>query len=46
VQTLDLEETQVMSATRDLDTMYYHQAMRQPDSNEFLRAVMEEFRVC
>jgi hypothetical protein len=35
---------QVMSATGDPDNMYYHQAMREPDSGEFLRAVKEEFR--
>jgi Reverse transcriptase (RNA-dependent DNA polymerase) len=40
----DPEEIQVMSATDDPDTMYYHQAMRQPDSSKFLRAVMEEFQ--
>ncbi|MGL5936087.1 MAG: hypothetical protein ACRCZI_10770, partial [Cetobacterium sp.] len=40
----DSEEMQVMSATGDPDTMYYHQAMREPDSGEFLRAVKEEFQ--
>jgi hypothetical protein len=39
----DPEEMQVMSDTGDPDTMYYHQAMREPDSGEFLRAVKEEF---
>jgi hypothetical protein len=40
----DPQEMQVMSATGDPDTMYYHQAMRQPDSKEFLKAVKEEFQ--
>jgi Reverse transcriptase (RNA-dependent DNA polymerase) len=40
----DPEEMQVMSATGDPDTLYYHQAMREPDSGEFLRAVKEEFQ--
>jgi hypothetical protein len=40
----DLEKMQVMSAAGDPDTMYYHQAMWQPDSNKFRKAVMEEFQ--
>jgi hypothetical protein len=40
----DLEEMQAMSVTGDPDTMYYHKAMREPDSGEFLRAVKEEFQ--
>ncbi|MGL5934627.1 MAG: hypothetical protein ACRCZI_03275, partial [Cetobacterium sp.] len=34
---------EVLSATGDPDTMYYHQAMKQPDARDFLRAVHEEF---
>jgi Reverse transcriptase (RNA-dependent DNA polymerase) len=40
----DSAEMQVMSATGDPDTMYYHQAMREPDLGKFLRAVKEEFQ--
>jgi Reverse transcriptase (RNA-dependent DNA polymerase) len=34
---------EVLSATGDPDTMYYHQAMRQLDAKDFLKAVQEEF---
>jgi hypothetical protein len=40
----DPKEMQVLSATGDPDTMYYHQAMQEPNSGEFLRAVREEFQ--
>ncbi len=32
------------SATSDPDVMYFHQAMRQPDSQDFLEAVKKEFK--
>ena len=32
-----------MSATSDPDTMYYHQAMREPDSGNFVDTVKDEF---
>ena len=31
------------AATSDPDTMYFHQAMRQPDAQDFLKAVTQEF---
>ena len=31
------------SATSDPDTMYYHQAMKEPDSQDFIQAVKKEF---
>jgi Reverse transcriptase (RNA-dependent DNA polymerase) len=34
---------EVLSATGDPDTMYYHQAMKQPDAKDFLKAIQEEF---
>jgi hypothetical protein len=33
---------EVFLATGDPDTMYYHQAMRKPDTKDFLEAVQEE----
>ena len=32
-----------MSATSDPDTMYYHEAMREPDAQDFIEAVKKEF---
>ena len=34
---------QVFKATSDPDTMYMHQAMKQPDSKEFLKAMQKEW---
>jgi hypothetical protein len=31
-----------LAQTSDPDTMYYHQAMKQPDRNEFVKAVIKE----
>ena len=31
------------AASSDPDTMYYHQAMRQPDKKEFVKAMVKEF---
>ena len=36
-------ELMACSATSDPDTMYYHQAMREPDSADFVEAVKKEF---
>ena len=33
-----------MSATSDPDTMYFHQAMREPDAEHFLNAAKDEFQ--
>jgi len=32
-----------MAASSDPDTMYFHQAMQEPDAPEFLKAAQEEF---
>ena len=32
-----------MAASSDPDTMYFHQAMREPDAPEFLESAQEEF---
>jgi hypothetical protein len=34
---------QAKSATSDPDTMYYHQAMKQPDREKFIQAARDEF---
>jgi hypothetical protein len=37
-------EISAMGATADPDTMYFHQAMRQPDADDFLAAAHKEFQ--
>ena len=36
------ETIKILKAVSNKDTMYYHQAMRQPDRAKFTRAVREE----
>ena len=36
----------VFKATADPDTMYYHEAMREPDADQFKRAMQEEIDSC
>ena len=39
----DEDTATCMAASSDPDTMYFHQAMREPDAPEFLEAAQEEF---
>ena len=38
----ELQELVACKASADPDTMYYHEAMRQPDRKEFLQAMLKE----
>ena len=33
------DDVVALKATSDLDTMYYHEAMREPDADEFRKAI-------
>ena len=40
---MDIDVVTAMSSSADPDTMYYHEAMKQPDRKQFVEAVKKEF---
>ena len=42
-RTRDIDVVTAMSSSADPDTMYYHEAMKQPDRKQFVEAVKKEF---
>ena len=38
-----LHDIQIYKATSDPDTLYYHQAMKQPDADKFREAMAKEW---
>ena len=42
-RTRDINVVTAMSSSADPDTMYYHEAMKQPDRKQFVEAVKKEF---